>query len=449
MNTDIIKQQRMKDTRRSFIKKAGLATAGAFMAPYILPSGRLFAASGVRRANHVVFCLFAGGVRNIETILKEEGNLMPYTLVGTESITGDIIGGMDPLPSPIGNPLQLGGTLFTDFRYKNGPTGHFNGHTTAMTGVYTNNDLDIKTNPSFPTIFEYYRKHNSPSQTALNAWWISNSLGPYPALNFSKDSNYGALYGGNHIQPASIISLGGYNALGNPKVFSNTQANAAKSMRTFLDNNFSNQTKPADAGVTNAESEAAQIEGFIQQSFNEAVAGLYNNPWNLGASMNNDMYNIFFAEKIMQRFKPELMVVNMQDVDIAHSNFTEYCNNMRKADYALSHLWNAIQSTPGMANDTVLIVAPEHGRNLTHNSIVDSFGRYAIDHTNDQTSREIFCLILGPPGKVKANTKISNPNGAGESIDIVPTIADVLGFYNDIPMTYRNRMGSPLTQAFI
>lgn len=439
----------MNTTRRSFIKRAGLATAGAFTFPYILPSGRLFASTGIRKADHVVFCLFAGGVRNLETLQKAEGNLMTYTLPGTEAISSDILAGMDPLPAATGIPLQLQGSLFKDFRYKSGPTGHFNGHTTAITGVYTDTDLDIKTNPEHPTIFEYYRKHNSPSQTASNTWWVSNSLGPYPALNFSKDANYGAIYGGNHIQPASIISLGGYNALGNPKVFSNAQVTAAKSMRTFLDNNFANQTKAADAGVTNAESEATQIEGFIQQSFNEAVAGLYNDPWNLGATMNNDMYNIFFAEKIIQRFKPELLVVNMQDVDIAHSNFTQYCNNMRKADYALSHLWNTIQSTPGMANNTVLIVAPEHGRNLTHNSLVDSFGRYALDHTNDPTSREIFCLILGPSGKVKQNTVFANPQGLGESIDIVPTIADVLGFYTDIPMSYRNRMGNPLTQAFI
>ena len=42
--------------RREFVKSIGVATAGAFVAPYILPSGRLFAASGARRANHVVFC---------------------------------------------------------------------------------------------------------------------------------------------------------------------------------------------------------------------------------------------------------------------------------------------------------------------------------------------------------------------------------------------------------
>jgi hypothetical protein len=51
--------------RSEFLKTLGLAAAGAVAAPYILPSGRLFASTGARRVNHVVVCLFAGGVRNL------------------------------------------------------------------------------------------------------------------------------------------------------------------------------------------------------------------------------------------------------------------------------------------------------------------------------------------------------------------------------------------------
>ena len=55
--------------RRSFIKKASLASA-AITAPFILPSGRLFAASGMRMSDHVVLVAFAGGVRQQESILQ-------------------------------------------------------------------------------------------------------------------------------------------------------------------------------------------------------------------------------------------------------------------------------------------------------------------------------------------------------------------------------------------
>ena len=424
--------------RRDFLKKAALGTVGAFLAPTILPSGRLFAATGVRKANHVVFCLFAGGVRQLESMQQSEGNLMPYMLPGTPST----IPGLSPLPSPTGLPLQNYGTLFKEFRYNQGPTGHVSGHHTALTGSYNSNDLNINMPPTSPTIFEYYRKHNTPSMSALNAWWISDSLGPYPALNFSSDSNYGALYGANYIQPATLFSQSGFNVLGDPKDFS-AQQSLVKGIRTILDKNFGKSYSGGDAGIVNTETDRALLDTYIRNSLIDAP---YINPWGVG-QMNNDMFNIFIAEKVLQEFEPELLVVNMQGVDVCHFEYTMYCDNLRKADYALAHLWNTIQTTPGLANDTILIAVPEHGRNSTSNTVMDLYGRYAVDHTGEAMSREIFCLVLGPAGIVKQNQLITSVTG--ESIDVVPTIADILGFYNDIPTNYKNNMGSPLLQAFV
>lgn len=433
--------------RRDFVKKAAAATAGAFAAPYILPSGRLFAATGVRKANHVVFCLFAGGVRNFESIQKAEGNLMRCILNGTEAISADIAAGMDILPSsPLPLPLQNYGTLFKDFRYGAGPTGHFNGHTCAVTGAYNTADLSIKENPLTPTIFEYYRKHNSPQQTALNAWWISNSLGPYPALNYSRDAGYGPAYGANFIAPTSLITPQAYNAIGNPHNFSSQEEAVINNIRGFMDNNFPLSYTDASAGVTNPlHPDAESLNTFINGLYALPQSQLLD-PWNLGINVtNNDIRNVAFAEKVIQQFQPELLVVNMQDVDICHTNFTQYCNNLRKADYAVAHLWNTIQSTPGMQNNTILIIAPEHGRNFDHNSLIDAYGRFAIDHTapeplqgGDQTAREIFCLVVGPQtgfaAHVDQNVVIDASSGhPGESIEIVPTIANILGFDDSIP----------------
>jgi len=360
---------------------------------------------------------------------------------------------MDFLNPLGGAPLQMAGTLFKEFRYAQGPTGHFNGHTTAMTGVYTTTDLNIKAPPHNPTIFEYYRKHNSPAMSALNSWWVSNALGPYPALNFSTDPNYGALYGANYVQPLSFISQSAYNVLGDPKIFNTSQTTSSSKFKDALNKNFGSQYKPGDAGIENTSADAITLETFISTSYANQLSGGYNDPWGVGVNiMNDDMRNVFFAENIISTFKPELLVVNMQDVDICHSDFTSYCNNLRKADYALAHLWQTIQSTPGMANNTILIAAPEHGRNETTNTLMDAQGRYALDHTGEivngrALSREIFCLVLGPPNIVKQNQVFSTQQG--ESIDIVPTIADILGFYGDIPMSYRNDMGSVLSQAFV
>ncbi len=431
--------------RRSFIKKAAVATTGAFALPYILPSGRLFAASGNRIVNHVVVCLYAGGVRNLETMHKAEGNLMPNLLSGTEGINPQIIGGMTDLPSPFPTKLQSYGTLFKEFRYAAGATGHFNAHSAVLTGHYNLVDVNLKQRPANPTIFEYYRKHNSPSMSALNAWWVSNSLGPYPALNFSNYPGYGALYGANYIQPGSVISQDALSVLGDPKNFSGVDLEKINKIRSFCDNNFAKSFTAGDAGITNTTEDALLLDQYIKDSYTEALAGNYDNPWSVPEYMSGDMRNVFYAEKIIERFKPELLVVNMQDVDVCHTNFTQYCNNIRRADYSVAHLWNTIQSTPQMANDTMLIVVPEHGRNLDPNTVIDAYGRYALDHNNDDTSREIFCLVAGPSGKVVQNQVITTVTG--QTIDVIPTVAKALGFLNEIPSGMLQ--GSPLDQALV
>jgi hypothetical protein len=428
--------------RKTFIKSAALTAAGSIVMPYILPSGRLFAATGSRKANHVVFCLFAGGVRNLESMQKAEGNLMRNTLNGNESISPDIAAGMTVLPQLATTRLQSLGTLFKEFRYNRGPTGHYNGHTTAITGKYTDEAIRLKEPPQYPTVFEYYRKHSSPSQSALNAWWVSNALGPYPYLNYSVFDGYGAMYGANSIQPISLVSSDSNGVLGNPVQLSSMEKAKCDLMKEFMNGQFKSSTEITSSGIKNTTDDAEHLQTFLRQMMGDVTAGLYNNPWGVG--MTGDTFNIYSGIKIMQEFKPELMVINMQDVDIAHFDYTKYANNIRMADFALYKLWEAIQSTPGMANDTVLIVAPEHGRNQQPNSVIDAFGRYALDHNNDAMSREIFCLVVGPSGVVKQNQVISNVQG--ESVDVVPTIANILGFDAEIPFGILD--GRVLTEAF-
>jgi hypothetical protein len=427
--------------RRQFIKTSALAATATFAVPYILPGGRLFAATGARKANHVVFCLFAGGVRNLESMQKAKGNLMPYTLTGNETLSSSIIGGMTTLPAPSGTKLQQQGTLFKEFRYRIGPTGHFNGHTTVITGNYTDNEVQLRQPPKFPTVFEYYRKHNSPSMSALNAWWVSDSLGPYPFLNYSNYDGYGAMYGANMLQPLTFFKPDSFNSVKNPVVFLDDANDKAATMRDFFNSRFKTPVTAIGSGVVNTEEDRKKISSFLVNAGNSFTY----DPFGVGNASNGDMINIAAAIKVLQEFKPELLVVNIQNIDICHSNYTEYCNNIRKADFALSKLWQAIQSTPGLANDTVLIVAPEHGRNLEPNTVVDRFGNYALDHTNDEMSRQLFCLVLGPPNVVKQNQTISTVTG--ESVDIVPTIANVLGFDSNIP--FGMLPGRILNEAFV
>jgi hypothetical protein len=446
--------------RRDFLKKTAYATAGAIAAPYILPSGRLFAATGSRRVDHVVFCLYAGGVRNLESIHMNDGNLMTNILSGNSPVSSDIASAMDVLPSsPLSAPLQTFGTLFKEFRYSSGPTGHYNGHTVALTGGYVETDINIRENPRKPTIFEYYRKHNSPQMGATNCWWVANMLGPYPALNYSQDNNYGPAYGANFIAPTSLISPEGFNVLGNPHSFSSTEEAAVKNMRDFVNGVFNHTYNDGSSGIQNTEADRAILQQFISDLYTKGLNPNWINSWGTAAVNNNDMLNILFANEIIKTFKPELLVVNMQDVDVCHFQYTQYANNLRKADFAVAQLWNTIQQTPGMANNTVLVIAPEHGRNYYTNTSIDQYGRAAIDHTAPtdpnfsgdplmQMAREIFCLIVGPPTVVKQNLMFNTV--FGESIEIVPAIANCLGFDTAIPAGYiKNWNSCDLQAAFV
>lgn len=436
--------------RRSFLKKVGLTIAGSISVPYILPTGRLFAATGNRKVNHVVLCLLAGGIRNIDSVHQAESNLMSTMLKDVGGAYSEKTGFLKPSEIP-SNPLfnkrlQEYGSLLKEVRFAKGPTGHYNGHITALTGRYTDASLNLRANPDYPTIFEYYRKHaGSSAMSALNAWWISDSLGPYPALNYSSYPGYGANFGANYIQPSSLITSKGYNAIGNPLNFTNDQKLATDIVRGFCDGNFASQFSAESLGIINSDIERIQLENFINELFTDKINGPDFLNWGSSNWVNSDLINVYYAEKVLSKFQPELTVLNLQDVDICHTQFTSYCNNLIKADWGVSHLWNHIQNTPGLADDTVLIVMPEHGRNLNPNTIVDAYGRSGYDHTSDDNSREIFTMIVGPNGIIKQD--YVNNNKYGESIDIVPTISNLLGFDVDIPSSLLP--GKVLNDVFI
>ncbi len=442
--------------RRSFIKKATLATAGMLTAPYILPTGRLFAGIGDRVVNHVVFVLFAGGVRHQESIdmsyltaqgLPYSGNVMENILSGAPPSSNLIYNRWNPI---LTSPLVKQGTLFTELKYASGPTGHFNGHTAAITGNYTSESLSLNANPDTPTVFEYYRKHTDPARSAINSWWMSEGLGPYPLLNYSRNIDYGAKYGANYLRSASTFGEYGDQYISNPISFQPDDVSKINTMQNFLDANF-DKTASDYPGIINTPEDRDLIKSFIYDTLNKTSLGQIEFPLPNGistAELTDDLINVAYSWEVMKTFHPELMVINSFDLDACHFDFTGYINFMHKADYGVGWLWNKIQSDPVLANDTIMICMPDHGRNELPNSVYDANGLKSFDHTSDDNSRRLFALIVGPPAKVKQNQVIGSAfNPIGETIDIIPTIAHILGFKNEIPGGML--LGRVLDEAFV
>ncbi|MEM1322567.1 MAG: alkaline phosphatase family protein [Bacteroidota bacterium] len=431
--------------RRKFIQKAALAAGASITAPYILPSGRLFAQTGLAMADHVVFVLFAGGVRQQEAIYQRyladsqgvdiEGNVL-YNMLPGEGPDIKIVYGVDtadgqpggqPIDRILSTPLSEQGTLFPELRYSGGGTGHYGGLSTGVSGYYGTTQ-GLQQRPLHPTIFEYLRRHRGSKATDI--WFIGNGIGgSTPLLNHSEYAGYGSRYGANFFAPTVTFGYEGERHLKGFKCYHpEEELDPVRQMRAFLNQNFLRQGQ-AIPNLNNTEEEKEDIKAFIKSTFER----LENNEIAFPpVTDNGDLATVGFTTEVLRWFKPQLTVVNMNSVDTCHSSFTGYLKALHRGDHAIGHLWNFIQTqVPEMAGNTALIVMPEHGRNLQHNSIMDENDWFSFDHDSDENSRRIFAMMAGPG--IDANLRVgSEANPIGDAADIVPTIAQILGIKSDV-----------------
>ncbi|MCF8278173.1 MAG: hypothetical protein K9J17_15710 [Flavobacteriales bacterium] len=423
--------------RRGFIKKAAAATTGAFLAPYILPSGRLFAATGSQLAEHVVMVMFAGGVRQQESIeqtylaqsqgIQVEGNIM-YNMLDGAPPTQKIVYGIDgnlagdtPIPAILSSTLQQQGTLFREVRSSH--AGHYGGMNALLQGN-TLYSQGLRQKPLNPTIFEYTRRHLGAP--ASKVWFVGSGIGnSTPLMNYSQHPDYGAKYGANFLAPSITFGSQGEDHLSNAKIYHpEEELDPIYQMKYFLDNNFENVGGTIET-IYNTEDEKQSIKLFLRQMYN--LGGNIAKP---PVSDNNDLNTAAYAVEVMKWFKPTLTVLNLGAVDACHSDYTGYLSALHRADHAVGHVWNQIQQIPEMANNTIMLVSPECGRNLTPNPIKDQNDWLAFDHSDANTQR-VFTQMVGP--NVPSNlVRGGVGNQIGETADNCPTIAEILGFKEDV-----------------
>ncbi len=432
--------------RRTFIKKAGLTAATTVAVPYILPSGRLFAATGSQMAQHVVFVLFAGGVRHQESIQKRylaesqnldiEGNIM-YNMLEGDAPEIKIVYGTDsqdgqpggqPIDKILSESFQKQGTIFPEVRYTFGGTGHFGGLSTGVSGFYGTSQQGLQERPVHPTIFEYLRRFGG--YKATDTWFIGNGIGnSTPLLNHSAHRDFGSRYGANFFAPLVTFGEQGNAALKDFKIFHpEEELDPITQMRVFLNHNFMQEGRDVPH-LYNTEAEKQDIKNFIKNTFERKETNQIAFP---PVFDNGDLGTIGYATEILRWFKPALTVINMSDVDSCHSSYTNYLQALHRADHAIGFLWDYIQTKiPEMANNTIFIAMPEHGRNYAPNGIQDENDWFAFDHDSDENSRRIFTMMVGP--NIDANLMVgSDTNPIGDAADIVPTIAEILGVKNEV-----------------
>jgi hypothetical protein len=432
--------------RRTFLKKSAISTAGAIGMPYILPTGLLSSFTTPPLAEHVVFVLFAGGVRQQESVLKRylaegqnediEGNIM-YNMLegpppedkiayGIDDTVNDIVGRF-PIDPILDTPLESLGTLFPEVRFTRGGAGHFGGLSTGVSGNYYVTE-GLRNRPKSPTIFEYLRKHAGFSAT--DCWYVGLSIsGSRALLNYSAHEDYGRRYGGNFISPLTTFGRPGQNHFMDFKNYHpETEWKMIREMREFLNNNF-NSNGLEIPHLYNSEDEQLFIKEFVKETFEKWKVDNITLP---PVADNADLGNLGYAVEVLNWFKPKLMVVDLGAVDVCHGNYTAYLKNLHRADHGVGFLWREIQRIPEMADNTTLIIMPEHGRNLEHNPIQDENDWFAYDHSGGNVNtRRMFTMMVGPG--IDAGLRVGDENQPiGDAADIVPTIADLFGIKDTV-----------------
>ncbi len=424
--------------RREFIKKAGLTAAGGVAFPYILPSGRLFAKTNAELADHVVYVLFAGGVRQQESVLQQYlsgsqgvdigGNIMYNMLNGTPpdrkivygtTPAGEPIGSL-PIPKVLSTSLQSQGLLFPEVESVNG--GHYGGLTSLLTGNRSTAQ-GLKVRPNTPTIFEYLRRHRGFK--ASDVWFVGSGIGnSFPLLNSSNHQSYGTNYGANFVAPGITFGNEGVDILSNAKSYHpQEELEPIYKMRAFLNNSFRIKNGEVD-GIRNGEDEKANIKKFVEEVFaKKSMGALARSP----VSGAGDLQTLSYAAEVLKYFKPKMLVVNLTNVDGCHSNFSGYLRSLHRADHGVGWLWNYIQQEiPEMSGKTVMMATPECGRNLNPNPIQDENDWYAYDHSGDYNTSRVWSLMAGP--NVPQNMVVgSESNRVGRTTDNVLTIAEIFG----------------------
>jgi len=123
------------------------------------------------------------------------------------------------------------------------------------------------------------------------------------------------------------------------------------------------------------------------------------------------------AIDIMDTYHPELMLINLRDVDSTGENYgvVKYRSAIRAADSLVYLLWQKIQTDEFYRNNTALFVTADHG--------LHEVNWWMTHGTDDERDRHVFLFAIGK--NIRQNQVITTTK---YQINLAPTIGDLLGF---------------------
>ncbi|MBI5477617.1 MAG: hypothetical protein HY906_02105 [Deltaproteobacteria bacterium] len=149
-----------------------------------------------------------------------------------------------------------------------------------------------------------------------------------------------------------------------------------------------------------ARERARVAEGGLRSDAARAFARAQFAAWRAGAgSTSHDEFLCDRAIACMGAFAPDVVVVAFGEIDCAHyGSWSRYVEAIRRTDELTWRLWRAVERLPAYRGRTLLLVLPDHGRELERPG-GDGFVHHSDFYTGvgaDEACRRVWLLALGP-----------------------------------------------------
>jgi hypothetical protein len=235
-----------------------------------------------------------------------------------------------------------------------------------------------------PTLFEIVRKHGKLPDTAAWAFVYASILAN---TGCSSADGYGDQFAANVVEPPTIprttaeemeSRMGDARAGGSPEAEQKAVAECARLART--------ESRIATGGL---HSETARR--WLDQQYQA---------WRQGTgTTSHDAFLARCARACMERFSPKVMSVAFGEIDCAHyGSWSRYVDAIRRTDELTWQLWQSVQTLSAYRDRTLLLVLPDHGRELERPG-GSGFIHHRDFYTNqdaDEGCRRTWMLAIGP-----------------------------------------------------
>jgi hypothetical protein len=336
--------------RRGFLRTAALGTAGALLGAFPGVTDR-----------KLLIVLFGGGTRSSEAVDDPEHRYIPR----------------------LWNEMVPRGTLFSNMRVE-GKVVHPNSAGSIVTGHWEWDDIDWSRPVAHPTVFEVFRRERGAPDTSAWAFVYASILAK---AGESLAPGYGVQYAANVVEPPTIPRATAEEmdrlvrhaaSLGSVEAELGASAEAARLARST--------SRIATGGVRSDEARA----------FLDAEYGAWRNG---EGTTSHDAFLTDRAIACMKAFAPSVMLVAFGEIDCAHyGSWSRYTEAIRRTDELTWRLWRATEELPEYRDRTLLLILPDHGRELERPG-----GMGFIHHSDfytgegaDEGCRRVWMLALGP-----------------------------------------------------